>query len=47
MMPLLHYTSRKRVMGEFVNNWSTNLLAFVAAGAIISLNAYLLYSFFA
>jgi len=47
MIPLLFYTSRRHLMGEFVNRWSTNLLALMAAGAIIALNAYLLYSFFA
>lgn len=46
MIPLLLYTSRRAVMGEFVNRWSTTLMGIVSAAIIISLNAFLLYSLF-
>ncbi len=42
MVPLLHYTSRRKFMGEFVNRRATTIIALVFAGTIIALNAYLL-----
>lgn len=44
MVPLLYYTAKRKIMGEFVNRRSTTVLALVIAGAIIALNAYLLLS---
>lgn len=43
MIPLLVYTNRRALMGEFVNRRSTTLLGVLSAAVIISLNAYLLY----
>lgn len=40
--PLLYYTSKKKVMGEFVNRWATTIIALVCAGMIIALDACLL-----
>ncbi|HYC27003.1 MAG TPA: Nramp family divalent metal transporter [Nitrososphaerales archaeon] len=42
MVPLLYYTAKKSVMGEFVNRRSTTAIALVAAGVIVALNGYLL-----
>lgn len=47
MIPLLRYTSKREMMGEFVNRRSTNVLALLSAATIVALNAYLIYSFFA
>ncbi len=44
MIPLITYTSRRRVMGEFVNRRITTILAIVCAVTIITLNIYLLYT---
>ena len=44
MIPLILYTSRRSVMGEFVNRKITTILGILAAVTIISLNAALLYS---
>lgn len=44
MIPLLYYTSRRQLMGEFVNRKSTSAVAFVVGVTIIGLNAYLLLS---
>jgi manganese transport protein len=43
MIPLIIYTSRRSLMGEFVNRRVTTLLGAAAASVIIALNAYLLY----
>ena len=42
MVPLLYYTAKRSVMGEFVNRRSTTILALAIAGTIIVLNAYLI-----
>lgn len=42
MVPLLYYTSKKKYMGEFVNQKATTIIAMIFAGVIIALNAYLL-----
>ncbi len=42
MVPLLYYTSRRKVMGEFVNRRATTILALIFGGTIIALNVYLL-----
>jgi manganese transport protein len=42
MVPLLYYTSKKKVMGEFVNRRATTIVALIFAGTIVALNAHLL-----
>jgi manganese transport protein len=44
MVPLLYYTAKRGVMGEFVNRRATTIVAFAFGGVIIALNAYLLLS---
>ena len=44
MIPLLIYTNRKSLMGEFVNKKITNILAVIAATLIIVLNIALLFT---
>jgi manganese transport protein len=46
MIPLLIYTNRKSLMGEFVNRRATNILALLSAGLIIALNIALLITTF-
>jgi manganese transport protein len=45
MIPLIYYTSKRSLMGEFVNRRATNVAALVCAAVIIMLNVYLLVSF--
>lgn len=42
MVPLLYYTAKKELMGEFVNRKSTTLIALAVGGTILALNVYLL-----
>ena len=44
MVPLLYYTAKKGVMGEFVNRKATTIIALLVGGTIIALNVYLLLS---
>jgi len=44
MVPLLYYTAKRDLMGEFVNRKATTAIAVLVAGIILSLNAYLLLS---
>jgi len=44
MIPLVIYTSSRRVMGEFVNNHLTTVVAVLVATVIIVLNVYLVYT---
>jgi manganese transport protein len=44
MIPLVYYTSRKKIMGSFVNRWWFIIVACAVAGTIIALNIDLLYS---
>ncbi len=44
MVPLLYYTAKRNVMGEFVNRKATTLVALLVGGTIVALNAYLLLS---
>ncbi len=44
MIPLLFYSSRSSVMGEFVNRKITTVLALICGAAIIGLNGFLLLS---
>jgi manganese transport protein len=46
ILPLIWFTSRRKVMGEFVNRRRTTALALVAAGVILLLNALLIYQVF-
>ena len=45
MIPLIVYTSRRRVMGEFVNSKITTILGILAAVTILFLNFYLLSTY--
>jgi manganese transport protein len=42
MLALLHFTSNKRIMGEFANARHVFLLAILAAGVVLGLNFVLL-----
>jgi manganese transport protein len=46
LVPLILVTSRRDVMGPFVNRRSTTVVASLIATIIISLNVYLLYETF-
>jgi manganese transport protein len=43
LIPLIYYTSKKKLMGQFVNRHSITFLAIVVAATIIGLNAVLIY----
>ena len=45
MIPLILYTSRRRVMGEFVNSKITTILGILTAVTILFLNFYLLSTY--
>ena len=44
MIPLLYYTAKRNVMGEFVNRKVTTFIALAVGGTILALNCYLLLS---
>src|SRR5208283_4789070 len=44
MIPLIWYTSKKKIMGQFVNRHSTTIVALAVGGAIVALNIALIYS---
>ncbi len=44
MIPLIWYTSKRKVMGSFVNRHSTTVLALVVGGSIVALNIALIYT---
>lgn len=44
MIPLVYYTSKRRVMGRFVNRRVTVALALVSVGLILVFNSYLIIS---
>jgi manganese transport protein len=46
IVPLLMFTRRKRIMGEYANAWWTNCVGGAIAGLIILLNALLLFQAF-
>lgn len=46
LVPLIIFTSNKSLMGSLVNRKLTTLLAWMIAGIVIVLNAYLLYKTF-
>ena len=46
-MPLVLFTSRRKLMGTLVNHRVTTTVAAAVASLIIALNMYLLYDVFA
>jgi len=42
MIPLLYYSSNKKIMGEFVNKRITSMLAYFSSAIIIAFNVYLI-----
>jgi manganese transport protein len=47
IIPLVLFTQRRDIMGVLVNRRVTNILAWLVAGLVVSLNVYLLYQTFA
>jgi manganese transport protein len=45
LIPLIYYTSRRKVMGQFANCLMVTILALITAGIIVALNILLLASF--
>src|SRR5207245_11039741 len=43
LIPLIYYTSRKKVMGQFVNRRVITALALLTAGDIVGLNGVILF----
>ena len=43
LVPLILFTSNKKMMGNLVNRRITTIIAWIIAGIIISLNLFLLY----
>eukprot|EP00039_Didymoeca_costata_P030075 m.27782 g.27782 ORF g.27782 m.27782 type:complete len:531 (-) comp7937_c0_seq2:74-1666(-) len=43
MLPLMHFTSRSSIMGEFVNGWITTSAAWIFSVAIIAINLFQVY----
>jgi manganese transport protein len=46
VIPLVRFTSQKRIMGVLINQKGTTVVATLVAGLIIALNLYLLYATF-
>ncbi len=46
LIPLIYYSAKKEIMGELANRKLTTIVASIFAVLIISLNLYLLYTFF-
>ncbi|MGC8611752.1 MAG: Nramp family divalent metal transporter [Athalassotoga sp.] len=46
LIPLIHFTKDKKLMGNLVNGKITNILSWIIASSIIALNAYLIISQF-
>ncbi|MGA2666269.1 MAG: Nramp family divalent metal transporter, partial [Nitrososphaerales archaeon] len=44
MIPLIWYTSKKKVMGAYVNRRTTMVMALIVGGAIVALNVALIYT---
>ena len=44
LIPIIYYTSRKKVMGQFVNRGMITVLAVLTAAVIVGLNGVLLYT---
>ena len=43
VIPLIHFTSNRRNMGEFATPWWGQILAWTTAGVIVALNAKLVW----
>jgi manganese transport protein len=43
VVPLMLFTSNKRLMGVLVNHRATNLLGWLCVAIIVSLNAFLIF----
>jgi manganese transport protein len=43
MIPLITYTAKRDLMGQFVNRHSTTFLAVLSGTVIVALNTYLIY----
>jgi len=46
IIPLVVFTSRRKIMGGLVNHWLTTVAAWIVAGIIVALNLFLLYQIF-
>ena len=46
LIPLIYYSSDKRLMGNFVNQKKTTIIASIFALIILALNGYLIYQTF-
>jgi manganese transport protein len=44
MIPLIWYTSKRKIMGSYVNRYPTIILALAVGGAIVALNIALIYT---
>lgn len=44
LIPLIHFTSKRQLMGEFANRFPLRLAGFLVTAAIIALNAWLIVS---
>jgi manganese transport protein len=44
MIPLMYFTSQRRIMGEFVNGWWLRVMGWTSAALITTLDVYLLVS---
>jgi manganese transport protein len=45
MIPLVYFTSKKKVMGDFVNRRRTIIVAVVTVALIMAFNVYLLLTY--
>lgn len=46
LIPLIYYSSKREIMGEFTNTKFTTMLAYLFAVIILIFNGYLLYQVF-
>ena len=44
MIPLIWYTSNKKIMGSYVNHRTTIIMALIVGGSIVALNIALIYT---
>jgi manganese transport protein len=45
VIPLIHFVSDKKTMGEFAINWKIKILAWLVAAVLVYLNGHLVYDF--
>ncbi len=45
LIPVLHFTSSKTIMGDFRNHWTVQIVVWLMAFGIIGINVYQVYSF--